>query len=290
MVASLNLLGSLVIDVNGDRLDAGYLDSNGAVRDSFSISKAPLVKISAPLATAAEAGPVAGAITLSRTRGLSEPVTIDLSYSGSAVRGGDYLSTPTLVTIPPNQMSASIAITPFSDTIAEGPESVITTARSGAGYRVHGGTRSAMVTIADKPGDDWRFRKFGLYANIGPIASDGADPDRDGFTNLTERAFGFEPLEFTPPLVPSLAEGSFLSITFPRSSEASDLTFRVKVSGDLVAWDDGSHYSPAGDMPSNAFTTQVARSPGNPEVITVRDNVPVTSAPARFIRLEILAP
>ena len=290
MVASHRLLGSLVIDVNGDRLDAGFLDSTGVVRDSFTISKAPLVKVSAPIATAAEAGPVAGAITLSRTRGLSEPVTIDLSYSGTAGRGSDYLSMPTFVTIPPNQMSTSIAITPIPDTIAEGPETVVATAHSGAGYRIHGDTRSATVTIADMPGDDWRFRKFGLYANIRPIAGDAADPDRDGFTNLTERAFGFEPLEFTPPLVPSVAEGTFLSITFPRSADASDLTFRVKVSGDLVTWDDGSLYSPAGDTPSNAFTTQVARRPGNPEVITVRDNEPVTSSPARFIRLEILAP
>ena len=87
-----------------------------------------------------------------------------------------------------------------------------------------------------------------------------------------------------------MTEAAFLSITFPRSADASDLTFRVKVSGDLVTWDDGSLYSPAGDTPSNAFTTQVARSSGNPEVITVRDNVPVTSSPGRFIRLEILPP
>ena len=290
MVASFSLLGSLVIDVNGDRLDAGFLDSTGVVRDSFTISKAPLVNVSAPVATAAEAGPVAGAITLSRTRGLSEPVTIDLSYSGSAVRGVDYLSTPTFVTIPANQMSASIAITPIPDAIAEGPETVIATAHSGTGYRVHGETRSATVTIADKPGDDWRFRKFGLYANIGPIAGDAADPDRDGFTNLEERAFGFDPLKFTPPLACSLSADAFLSITFPRSADARDLIFRVKVSGDLATWNDGSLYSPAGDTPSNAFTTQVARIPGNPEMITVRDNAPVTSSPQRFIRLQVTAP
>jgi hypothetical protein len=64
----------------------------------------------------------------------------------------------------------------------------------------------------------------------------------------------------------------------------------VLVSGDLAAWDLGSVYSPAGDTPSNAFTTQVARSPGDPEMITVRDNVPIASSPRRFIRLEIVAP
>lgn len=289
MVASLNLLGSLVIDVNGDRLDAGFLDSTGVVRDSFSISKAPLVTLSAPIAQAAEAGPVVGAITLSRTRGLGEPVTIGLGYSGSAARGDDYLPTPMLATIPANQMFATFAITPITDTIAEGPESVIATVQGGPGYRVNGTTRSATVSIADKPGDDWRFRKFGLVANIAVIAGDGADPDRDGLTNLAERAFGFDPLEFTPPLAPAMA-GDFLALTFPRSADASDLTFRVLVSGSLDAWDYGSVYSPLGDTPSNTFTTEVARTPGDPEIITVRDNVPVHSTPQRFIRLEILAP
>jgi hypothetical protein len=41
MSLSLDVLGSLVIDVNGDRLDARFLDDFGAVRDSFSIVKHP---------------------------------------------------------------------------------------------------------------------------------------------------------------------------------------------------------------------------------------------------------
>jgi tetratricopeptide (TPR) repeat protein len=41
MSLSLDLLGSLVIDVNGDRLDAKFLDDLGVVRDSFSIVKHP---------------------------------------------------------------------------------------------------------------------------------------------------------------------------------------------------------------------------------------------------------
>jgi len=39
MVVSLNVLGSLVLDVDGERLDATFLDSTGAVRDSFTIRK-----------------------------------------------------------------------------------------------------------------------------------------------------------------------------------------------------------------------------------------------------------
>jgi calcineurin-like phosphoesterase family protein/purple acid phosphatase-like protein/PKD domain-containing protein len=38
---SLNVLGSMVLDFNGNRLDATYLDSTGTVRDTFTIVKQP---------------------------------------------------------------------------------------------------------------------------------------------------------------------------------------------------------------------------------------------------------
>src|SRR5262245_39268198 len=41
MIVSLNVLGSLVLDINGNRLDATFLDDLGAVRDTFSIVKQP---------------------------------------------------------------------------------------------------------------------------------------------------------------------------------------------------------------------------------------------------------
>ena len=39
MFVSLNVAGSMVLDVNGNRLDATYLDSGGVTRDSFSMIK-----------------------------------------------------------------------------------------------------------------------------------------------------------------------------------------------------------------------------------------------------------
>ncbi len=41
MFISLNVLGSMVLDVNGSRLDAVFLDSQGGIQDSFTILKAP---------------------------------------------------------------------------------------------------------------------------------------------------------------------------------------------------------------------------------------------------------
>jgi len=48
MVQSSNVLGSLVLDVDGERMDARFIDDQGAVRDSFTIVKGTAIAISAP--------------------------------------------------------------------------------------------------------------------------------------------------------------------------------------------------------------------------------------------------
>lgn len=45
MIASLDVLGSMVLDVSGDRLEGRFLDAAGAVRDSFVIRKPALVSV-----------------------------------------------------------------------------------------------------------------------------------------------------------------------------------------------------------------------------------------------------
>jgi hypothetical protein len=45
MVSSLNVLGSMVIDVNGDRMDARFLSDLGVVRDSFTVLKGAVTAV-----------------------------------------------------------------------------------------------------------------------------------------------------------------------------------------------------------------------------------------------------
>ncbi len=88
MHTSLNQLGSLVIDVNGERLDARFLRENGFVDDDFSLVKgtptnaAPTVTVSAPLGvpttgTDAAGNPVLSApVTLNATASDAPPGTV----------------------------------------------------------------------------------------------------------------------------------------------------------------------------------------------------------------------
>ena len=84
MVTSLSILGSAVLDVHGDRLDMRFLDATGAVIDHYTISKAPLVTLSAPQPILRELDAQGGSITLSRTRGLNQPLQIALTLDGTA--------------------------------------------------------------------------------------------------------------------------------------------------------------------------------------------------------------
>ena len=59
MAVSIRTLGSMVLDVNGSRLDAMFLDSTGTIRDDFTILKFPEVSGRVAENTAADEGVVA---------------------------------------------------------------------------------------------------------------------------------------------------------------------------------------------------------------------------------------
>jgi hypothetical protein len=83
MVASISTLGSLALDFNGNRLDAHFLDSNGAVRDSFAIVKGGgQVSVPPPTSTLALAlprpSPARGEVTFDFTLAAGGHATLDV--------------------------------------------------------------------------------------------------------------------------------------------------------------------------------------------------------------------
>jgi hypothetical protein len=63
MAVSWNVLGSLVLDVNGNRLDATFLDDLGGIRDTFTIVKQPALLPVADFTASPVAGPAPLAVT-----------------------------------------------------------------------------------------------------------------------------------------------------------------------------------------------------------------------------------
>lgn len=109
-----------------------------------------------PVVTIAATDPVAienplstGFFTVSRSVVTAEALTVPLLITGTA-GAGDYLALPAFVTIPANQASVQVIVTPFVDALTEVPETVIATVGASGLYTV-GAAATATVTIYDQP-------------------------------------------------------------------------------------------------------------------------------------------
>ena len=90
-----------------------------------------------------------GLFTITRSGGdISVPLTVNLSIGGTATNDVDYFLINNTVTIPANQSSITIPISPKFDTIVEGNESVVLTLLSNPSYTI-GSASSATLTIQD---------------------------------------------------------------------------------------------------------------------------------------------
>ena len=141
----------------------------------------------------------------------------------------------------------------------------------------------------------WRHVNFGTAADDPEIAADGADPDRDGASNLAEYSAGSDPLD---PAAKWNVSGSVvdangsrhLAITFPLVTAASDITYQVEVAEDLLDWQPGCSYAGTQRVTATKLTTQFSQSGAGLETITVRDNTAVGDGPRRFLRLRVTHP
>ena len=107
--------------------------------------------------------------------------------------------------------------------------------------------------------------------------SDTADLEGDGIGNQIEYALGYSPFAANPPaLTATIGGGSLFHVTFRRDPRATDLTYRLQTSPDLVTWTTVVE-SIAGAAPAGAAF--------------VSENVIGAEAPMRLVAAEeVLAP
>jgi serine protease len=122
------------------------------VRVALAGGIAPAVSVTATDAAAAEAGPDPGTFTISRTGATTSPLTVNFTLGGTAINGTDYTVVPSssAVVIPAGATTATVTITPISDTLVEGSETVDLLLNGSAAYNVDSASK-ATVTIADNP-------------------------------------------------------------------------------------------------------------------------------------------
>ncbi len=121
------------------------------------------------------------------------------------------------------------------------------------------------------------------------------DYDDDGISNLVEYGLTLDPTAADVSALPVVSIKNFggakyLSMTFHRSAAATDVTYTVQASGDLVSWTDLATSASGATTFGAGFVSETGTAPNL--TVEVRDTVALTSAPnsRRFLRLKISSP
>lgn len=131
------------------------------------------------------------------------------------------------------------------------------------------------------PLEVWRNAYFGNPSNVG-AGADTASPAGDGIPNLIKYALGLNPStpasksQLPVESILPVSGQSYLALTVNRTAQATDITYLVEVSSNLVTWVSG--------VP---FTVTVTNTPTQ---VVVRDATPLASATNRFIRFRVSDP
>jgi hypothetical protein len=250
---------------------AGILESDALTSAAFSVLS-PSVSIVATDASAGESGPDDGTFTISRTGGTEIPLAVSWTIAGSAVNGTDYQAIPGSLTIPAGAATAAVVITPIPNQTAEGNRSVLLSLLPSTEYTGMAPAADTL-TIQDKPADAWRLLQFGPAAND-PAAADAEDWDFDGASNLIEYALGLDPRSPFSAVIPAVAAGEQLILTYVPNPAATDVNYFVETSTDLTAWSSSGveaiqppHGSPAGTF---AFRSVVSPAAGSRAFLRLR--------------------
>lgn len=127
------------------------------------------------------------------------------------------------------------------------------------------------------------------YFPIGQFVDDFADLDGDGVGNQIEYASGRSPFAANAPALTATtnADGSLFSVTFRRDPRATDLTYRLQTSPDLMTWTTVVE-SIAGAAPTGAaFVSENVIAPEAPMRLVAAGEVLVPGR-KRFARLVVL--
>ncbi len=240
------------------------------------------IQLSAETANAIEGTTLS--LTALRTGGSLGALTIGYSTVAATATSADFTTTSGSLTWADGDSAAkTISIPITADALADSGETLtLNIGQPHIGGVILGNTQQSTLTITTGFGA-WQAINFTpVELANSAISGDTADPDGDGRGNLIEFALGLAPR--TPDIASgpttstvNISGSNYLALTFRRRVPALDLTYTVQNSGALGgAWT--ATTLPVGSPTSNGDGT---------ETVTFRDNIPLTGAIQRFLRLQI---
>jgi hypothetical protein len=269
---SLLAVGGMVVEIDGGRLNARYVDYTGAIRDDFTILKGAEYRIAGPdPAFTAPSSPAVGfGVCRDGAIGSAESISFStVSLTGPAV-------SPTAGTLAFAAGASEAAATFTAGTpgarfrfeLQEAFRTVQAGAAPRRAYRI--AAPAAMeASIEATPATTWYASHFGSLPASPAVWE--TDTDGDGRALLIEYATGGNPSG--PDALPAgRTEGGNFVYRYFRAPGRTDLSFGAWLSGDLENW------QPAGSLD---LSDGPASLQGEPRRVVV----PLGPDP-RFIRLE----
>jgi hypothetical protein len=214
----------------------------------------------------------AGGITVNR----KASVLLQLTETNLTVAVADPTQTNTAgITVTINQAAAqTLSLDPGITVSQLAPALELTANTTGAaGKSLHASFLYSVTTFAG-----WQIVHFSPGQLADPAVSGPmADPDHDGLVNLLEYALVLDPWQPNGTgLQPGLQNGRF-TLAYTRRKLATDLTYTVEVSTNLLAWDaTGTQYD----------QTILSETP-TAQTVQITDKSPANSQGARFYRLRV---
>ena len=240
MLVNLLMLGSMVIEVEGNCLNARFLDQEGNIRDDFTLLKGATVSIDAVDGVFVETGSNDTAtIRFKRTGATSLPLEAEFSLSGTAGLTVDYSTADPIggiLPFAPGQTERDVVLRRIPDDEEEGWETVGFLLKPSPHYRIAEPNETVTAFLGESSYAGWTLGHFG-FGSPGIDSSPDGDPDFDGWTNLMEYALGGLPLAADSDTGPQVvALWPFLGLDYIRDTGKPDLNYIVEASTDLSEW------------------------------------------------------
>lgn len=206
----LNDWEELLIGFEPGRTHSMRLPQDDMTRSTAALSATNVVTVATHDTETVEDWPKPATVVLRRSGGLNA-FTASVAISGSATNGVDFTTVPASVPFAIGQTYAVLEITPISDALVEGDESVIIALQQASAYTV-GTVDAATVTIRDAAVGDQvasadEAARFLTQATFGPTPELIAEVQALGFEGWIEAQFE-APVGLLTPILDGISWGS----------------------------------------------------------------------------------
>ncbi len=278
-VTSLRAIGSMVLEIEGNRLNGQYRGEFGALMDDFTILKGATYTLhgATPITEAGLSG-IAFPVTRTGSTAFAEQVPVAVNL----ISGDGVTPSQAIAQFTPGQSNTEVKFFPagsnpetrFEVSLVPTTRSVQPGAAPRAAYRISGGPQvGSFAPIPPMSASTWYSSRFGTPPP-GPAVWK-ADNEGDGLSLLLEYALGGEPGRNDSNLLPKgKSENGLFTYRYIRPTGRTDLTYRVLGSESLQSWT-ASGLTDANDGPATAL--------GEPRKV----KLPHASA-LKFVRLEVV--